>query len=274
MLVNGQHQNLLPVADRAVQYGDGAFETILVRGHQPVLWQQHLERLRATCQTLQIPADLSSLRAEADALIATHGASGVLKIIISRGAGGRGYAPPESPSPTRIVQINPLPQDYPQHAREGIHAFKCRHPLSSNPALAGLKHLNRLDQVMASLELPAQFQEGLMCNAAGDLIEGIKSNVFMVIDGVLLTPDLSHCGVAGVMRAAIIAQCKAHASLSVAERKLDLEDLESASEVFVCNSVMGIWPITQIRWNQAVLSYEIGALTRRLQSLLAEDEAR
>lgn len=274
MLVNGQHQNLLPVADRAVQYGDGAFETILVRGHQPLLWSLHLDRLRAACHTLQIPADLAPLRTEVDALIADHGATGVIKIIISRGAGGRGYGAPQSPSPTRIVQIHPLPQDYLQYAREGIRVFKCKHPLSSNPALAGLKHLNRLDQVMASLELTEQFQEGLMCDAAGDLIEGIKSNVFMVHDGVLLTPELSHCGVAGVMRAAIIAQCKTHASLNVAERKLGLADLESAAEVFVCNSVMGILPITQIQWNRAALNYEIGPITRRLQALLEEDQPR
>lgn len=274
MLVNGQHQKLLPVADRAVQYGDGVFETILVRDHQLVYWEQHLHRLRAACHTLQIPADLSPLRAEADALIAAHGATGVLKIIISRGAGGRGYGVPESPSPTRIVQIHPMPQDYLQHSREGIEVFKCKHPLSSNAALAGLKHLNRLDQVMASLELPTQFQEGLMCNAAGDLIEGIKSNVFVVIDDVLVTPTLSHCGVAGVMRAAIIAQCHNSTSLNVAERKLGLEELESASEVFVCNSVMGIWPVRQIQWHHAVLNYEIGSVTRRVQALILEDELR
>lgn len=274
MLINGQHQNLLPVADRAVQYGDGAFETILVRDHQPVLWQQHLDRLQATCKTLQIPVDLSCVRDEAAALIASHGATGVLKIIISRGAGGRGYSAPASPEPTRIVQIHPLPQDYLQASREGIHVFKCKHPLSSNPALAGLKHLNRLDQVMASFELPTQFQEGLMCNAAGDLVEGIKSNVFLVIDDVLLTPELSQCGVAGVMRAAIIAQCNELASLNVAERKLGLDELEAASEVFVCNSVMGIWPVTRIQWNQAALNYEIGPITRRLQALIAEVEAK
>lgn len=274
MLINGQHQNLLSVTDRAVQYGDGAFETILVRGHQPLLWQQHLDRLHATCQALRIPADLSSLRAEVDSLIAAHGATGVLKIIISRGAGGRGYNAPESPEPTRIVQIYSLPQGYRQYSREGIRVFKCKHPLSSNPALAGLKHLNRLDQVMASLELPAQFQEGLMCNAAGDLIEGIKSNVFMVVDGVLLTPELNQCGVAGVMRGDIIKQCNEHASLNAAERKLGIEELEAASEVFVCNSVMGIWPVTQIQWNHAVLSYEVGPIARRLQTLIFEDEFR
>lgn len=273
MLVNGQHQNLLPVADRAVQYGDGAFETILVRGHQPLLWQQHLERLQATCHTLQIPADLSPLREEADALIAANGPVGILKIIISRGVGGRGYGAPETPSPTRILQFHPFPQHYPQLAREGISVFKCKHPLSSNPALAGLKHLNRLDQVMASLQLPAQFHEGLMCNAAGDLIEGIKSNVFIVVDGILITPELNHCGVAGVMRAAILAQCHEHASLSVSERKVGLEELESASEVFICNSIMGILPITHIQWNQAALRYAIGPITQRLQALILESGA-
>ena len=270
MLVNGQHQNLLPVVDRAVQYGDGAFETILVRDHQPLLWQQHLERLQSACTALQIPADLSPLRAEAESLIAANGPLGILKIIISRGVGGRGYSAPDAPSPTRILQFHSYPQNYPQLAREGISAFKCKHPLSSNPVLAGLKHLNRLDQVMASLQLPEQFHEGLMCNASGDLIEGIKSNIFIVLDGVLITPELSLCGVAGIMRAAILAMRHEHPNLSVTERKLGLEDLESASEVFACNSVMGIWPITQIQWNQAVLRYSIGPITQRLQALILE----
>lgn len=267
MLVNGQHQNLLPVADRAVQYGDGAFETILVRKHLPVFWQAHLDRLSAACQVLQIPLDPALLRREADALIASHEPDGILKIIISRGAGGRGYVPPESPIATRIMQFHALSQEYGRNAQQGISVYKCRHPLSSNPTLAGLKHLNRLDQVLASLELPSQFQEGLMCNEFGDLIEGIKSNVFVVIDGALITPELSHCGVAGVMRGAIIKRAEA----GVVTRRLSVEDLHTASEVFVCNSVMGLWPVTKIVWDQREFSFEIGTVSRSLQASFAKE---
>lgn len=263
MLVNGQHQDSLPIADRAVHYGDGVFETILIKNQQAVLWQQHLQRLRDACQRLSIPLDIAALEHEAQQIIATHKEDCVLKIIVSRGCGGRGYAPPSSPNPSRILQIHPLAADYTTHPIRGIKAWKCHHPLSANPVLAGIKHLNRLDQVMASCELPADYQEGLMCDLNGHLVEGIKSNVFLRRNDRWMTPELDMCGVAGIMRAWLLT----HAD-QVHVGRIPTQDVLAAQEMFVCNSVFGIWPVVQLQWGSERREFEIGKQTKALQALL------
>jgi 4-amino-4-deoxychorismate lyase len=270
MLVNGQHQNLLPVADRSVQYGDGVFETILVRKHRPVYWQDHLDRLIKACRTLQIPLSVSELCKEVETVLAANKADGALKIIITRGSGGRGYGAPATPSPTRIVQMHPLPLDYPDCAQNGVRLFRCQHPLSRNAALAGIKHLNRLDQVMASLELPVDAEEGLMCDETANVIEGIKSNVFAVVGGKLITPDLSHYGVAGVMRGRILALSEAILGIPIEVTTVGMKELRIADEIFVCNSVLGIWPVTELFWDAETLNFAIGPISRRLQTMHAE----
>ena len=272
MLVNGQLQHHLPVLDRAVQYGDGAFETVLIRNATPVFWQAHLARLSLACDRLKILLDNTLLEQEVPRLLADSSLFsndsdpfGVLKIIVSRGAGGRGYGVAPGMSATRIVQFHPLPNAYERYGQEGVCVFKCAHPLSSNRALAGIKHLNRLDQVLASMELPPYAQEGLMCDDAGKLIEGIKSNVFLYRKGQWLTPSLTSAGVAGVMRAQIIAYCEKNDPSNLIVQEIDLETLQSASEVFVCNSVFGIWPVTSVHWEGSMLEFAIGQNTRLLQ---------
>lgn len=266
MLVNGQHQESLPATDRATHYGDGAFETILIRAGSPVFLSWHLQRLQHASQRLKIPLDLPALQAEMTRLLTEQNPqTGVLKILLSRGSGGRGYMPPEHPLPTRMLQLHPLPEEYARHAAEGIHVTRCKHPLSVNPALAGLKHLNRLDQVMASLELPADAQEGLMCDPDGTLIEGIKSNVFIHDGRQWLTPDLHTCGVNGIMRQWLL-QKAAPVQVTI----LREEALLAAKEVFVCNSVFGIWPVSSLQWDSHVRHFDIGAKTRHLQSLFEE----
>lgn len=265
MLINGQQQDHLPVSDRAVQYGDGAFETILVRQHVPLLWDAHLLRLKAACETLKIPLNIARIKSNALDYVAANAADGILKIIVSRGSGGRGYGPPKPVTPTYIMQFHALPQDYEHWARVGIAVFKCQHPVSSNSVLGGIKHLNRLDQVMASLELPDDVQEGLMCNDAGTLIEGIKSNVFLLRDERWFTPCVQQAGVAGVMRGQIIDYCKTHATHGITVTELSLEDITTASEVFVSNSVFGIWPVHTIHWGATTLEFTIGEHTRHLQ---------
>ncbi|MCB1648260.1 MAG: aminodeoxychorismate lyase [Pseudomonadales bacterium] len=263
MLVNGQHQESLPATDRATHYGDGVFETILIRAGSPVLLSRHLQRLQHASQRLQIPLDPAELQAEVVQLLSEQNPqTGVLKILLSRGSGGRGYTPPAHPQPTRMLQLHPLPAEYARHAADGIHATRCQHPLSVNPALAGLKHLNRLDQVMASLELSADTQEGLMCDPDGTLIEGIKSNVFVHDGKQWLTPDLHACGVNGIMRQWLL-QKAAPVQVSV----LREETLLTAEEVFVCNSVFGIWPVRTLQWGPHARHIGIGARTRHLQSL-------
>ena len=263
MLVNGQHQETIAISDRAMHYGDGVFETVLVRARQPVLWSRHLQRLQHGCQRLQIPLDTACLHTEMAELLDTHALThGVLKILISRGSGGRGYMPPATPTPTRMLQMHPLPEDYPQYSARGIQVMRCQHPLSLNPALAGLKHLNRLDQVMASLELTPAVQEGLMCTPDGLLIEGIKSNVFLHDGRQWLTPDLQHAGVAGVMRGWLLQQIP-----QTRIRALGEDEVLAATEMFVCNSVFGIWPITQLHWGSHMRQLAIGEQTRQLLAL-------
>lgn len=267
MLVNGQVQNNLSLADRALHYGDGVFETIRVREGKSAFWHQHLARLTHSCNRLKIPLASDQLEREVALVLGSSPSDGVLKIIVSRGCGGRGYTPPEPPSPTRIVQFHPLPADYDSKAIHGIRAIVCNHPISSNSALAGIKHLNRLDQVMASMELRSGVDEGLMCDESGHLIEGIKSNVFVVMQSQVLTPDLTLSGVAGIMRAVII-EILSQMNRQVEVRTIDLSELRSASEVFVCNSVMGIWPVTEIEWGGKELRFSTTDTARAIQSQL------
>lgn len=135
--------------------------------------------------------------------------------------------------------------------------------MSRQPLLAGLKHLNRLEQVLARAEWQdTEHAEGLMLDQAGRVIEGVFSNLFLVRDGVLITADLKRCGVAGVMRAELLFQA---VSLGISTQITDipLEQLQWADEVFVCNSVYGIWPVRAY----AALHWPVGPLTRKLQTI-------
>lgn len=262
MLVNGQSIESISASDRGLAYGDGLFETVAVRDAAPELWPEHIARLKLGCERLAIPY---SDEVEADAARLFEGVErGVLKIIVTRGAGGRGYRSPEGPEPTRILSIHPWP-DYPvEWWREGIAVRLCDTPLGINPRLAGIKHLNRLEQVLARAEWSdPTITEGLMRDADGRIIEGVVSNLFLVRDGAVLTPSLGHCGVAGVMRGAVM-QAAESAAIECIEGEVWIEALRSADELFLTNSLMAIQPVTRLgesRW-------PIGPLTRRLQQAL------
>jgi len=273
MLVNGQITESLPVTDRALHYGDGLFETLLVRGGEPLLWQQHLARLQQSCQRLAIPLDSHALALDLATILADK-PDGILKIIVSRGSGGRGYTPPPDPHTTLILQLHPLPTGNELKAEQGVRVLRCHHPVSINPALAGLKHLNRLDQVMASRELQGQ-DEGLMCDPDGHVVEGIRSNLFVLTGQGIVTPDLSRSGVAGIMRALLIDLFTTQ-GVHVAVRQVGLADIRQARELFVCNSVFGIWPVVALDWNtgedegEKTMTFRIGDQTRQAQQWLRE----
>ena len=260
--VDGQPADALSLKDRGLAYGDGLFETIAVRGGQPVLLERHLQRLAEGCSRLALAADHRLIRAELVAYAAELG-DGVLKLILTRGDSQRGYAFDPATAPRRILQGNP-PAHYPGvHAEHGVRLFPCATRLASQPLLAGLKHLNRLEQVLARAEWQGpECAEGLMLDVDARVIEGVFSNVFIVRDGVLLTADLRRCGVAGVMRGELLFQAK---SLGIPTEITDisLEQLQQADEVFVCNSVYGIWPVNAY----AALSWPVGPLTRKLQGI-------
>ncbi|WP_416362774.1 aminodeoxychorismate lyase [Pseudomonas sp. NFX183] len=261
--VDGQPADSVPLKDRGLAYGDGLFETIAVKAGQPVLLDRHLQRLEEGCRRLALITDHALIRNEVLAYAAALG-DAVLKLILTRGDSQRGYGINPGAPVRSILQGNP-PATYPHaHATDGIRLFACATRLAEQPLLAGLKHLNRLEQVIARAEWQdAEHAEGLMLDMSGRVIEGVFSNLFLVRNGVLLTADLNRCGVAGVMRAEILAQ--AHAlGIPLAVADISVEQLQQADEVFVCNSVYGIWPVRSC----AAMSWSVGPLTRKLQGIV------
>jgi len=260
--LDGVPADALGFKSRGLAYGDGVFETIAVRAGQPLLLERHTARLSEGCRRLGIAIDPVLVRSE---LLdyATRLGEGVLKLIVTRGDSQRGYAPDPSAPARRILQGTPLPSYPSVNAEHGVRLFSCLTRLAEQPALAGMKHLNRLEQVLARSEwTDPLYAEGLMLDVSGRVIEGVYSNLFLVRDNVLLTPDLQRCGVAGVMRAELLAQA---AALGLQSQVLELwpADLAQADEVFVCNSVYGIWPVLAC----GSLNWPAGPLTRKLQGI-------
>ena len=260
--VDGQPQATLGLSDRGLAYGDGLFETIAVASGRPLLFKRHLYRLFEGCTRLGMAVDRALIERELLGYAKAMG-SGVLKLILTRGDSQRGYGADPSASPRRILQASPRPA-YPQsHYDTGVRLFPCATRLAEQPLLAGLKHLNRLEQVIARNEwASAEFAEGLMLDMAGRIVEGVFSNVFLVRHNTLLTPELSRCGVAGTLRAELLDRAQ-EAGCRVAVTDLTLDDLAQASEVFVCNSVYGIWPVI----GHGDLNWSVGPVTRKLQRI-------
>lgn len=263
-LVNGRPEQWLSVRDRGLAYGDGLFETIRVTGGRATLLDGHLQRLMQGAGILRIALDEPQLREELEAAAAEQG-EGLLKLIITRGEAGRGYAPPAEPRPTRLLYCSPLP-DYPaNNQRQGIRLYPCATRMGHQPLLAGIKHLNRLEQVLARSEWQdVRYAEGLVCDLHGRPIEGTMSNLFLRLDGQWLTPSLALCGVRGVMRDYLMQQLTA-AGEDVIERTVEFSELLASEEVFYCNSVYGVWPVIELGTH----SWSIGQHTRRAQ-ILAE----
>lgn len=267
MLVNGAWQDTVSALDRGLLFGDGLFETIAVQAGKPRYWQAHLDRLRQGCSRLGIDmVDEDVLEREAGMLCGS-GTQAVLKIIITRGAGGRGYGMPAASVPTRVLQLHPWP-DYPaSNSQHGVRVRVCSTRMGHNPVLAGIKHLNRLEQVLARAEWDdAAIAEGLLLDQQERLIEGTMSNVFLVIDKVLVTPELDQCGVAGVTRARLLELAHA-AGILTDSRDVTASELSGAREIFVCNSIIGIWPVRDVDGQ----AYPPGETTRQLQELLQAD---
>ena len=261
-LVNGHLGAAVPVTDRGLAYGDGVFETMRVGRGRIALLDYHLNRLRRGLAALRMPVDLAAtvleLEAEAERL---H--TGVIKLTLTRGTGRRGYAIPAEFTPTRICQSFPLVSHAPEHAREGVRLFECQTRLALQPMLAGIKHLNRLEQVLARSEWSDPgYAEGLVRDTQGNVIECTMSNLFLLENGYWVTPDLGSCGVQGVMRDYLIDQL-ARIDEPVSIRSVPMATVLSSDEVFCCNSLYGVWPVVglaQSRW-------PVGPRTRRVQAL-------
>lgn len=266
MLVNGQPVTQLPLNDRGLAYGDGVFETILVRNHTPLLVQEHRARLLRGCVQLGLELDQNEFDAELQQILsAPSAANSVLKVILTRAAGGRGYRPGTNRA-NRIFTLHPVPDYSSHHPEQGITAFLCQQRLARQPSLAGLKHLNRLEQVMASREWPDDaVMEGLMLDTEDLVIEGTRSNVFLASGNTLLTPALNNCGVDGVLRTALLH----HFGDGARAADITLKQLRNADEVFFCNGVFGVWPVKTLRVNIDSWHFTPGKFAQRAQAFFA-----
>ena len=269
-LVNGKITQFLDIADRGLQYGDGIFTTLSVQEGVAIFLDRHLKRLQADALRLNIPFPGFKILTEEVQRIGHMHPSCVLKIMLTRGLGGRGYLPPKQSQGTRILSSHPKP-DYPKSIREsGVKARFCDIRLGLNPHLAGIKHLNRLEQVLARAEWDDEgIREGLMLDHEGFLVEGVMSNLFLVNSGMLRTPLLERCGVAGVMRG-LVLESAVFLGLAVEEARILPEEAYATDEIFLTNSVIGIWPVSLLDGK----AYPVGSITRLLTRRVDEMVAR
>lgn len=268
ILINGLPDNRIVISDRGLQYGDGLFETMAFRGGTIEFIDAHFARLIEGCRRLNIKfSQADELNNELNIVCESlANKNAIIKIIITRGTGGRGYLVTDDVEPTRIVSTHPLPP-YPDHYQQaGVKVRLCTYKLSENSTLAGIKHLNRLDQVLARNEWhDPSVSEGIMLDQAEKVIEGTMSNVFMVKASKLLTPMLDKSGVAGIMRAQIILLAS-ELNIPVFETHIHLDDFIVADEIFITNSIIGLWPVSEMD-NKA---YSVGPITQKLQHALQQ----
>ncbi|MFK7815841.1 MAG: aminodeoxychorismate lyase [Gammaproteobacteria bacterium] len=243
VIINGTQGDQLSTLDRGLLYGDGVFETIAVKQGKAQFWTEHLERLLQGCSVLNLEGlEVSLLEKELQLILHSEANSNcVIKIIITRGIGGRGYRPTQQPL-TRIVQKFPWP-DYPaSFVESGVKVTQCDFRLSKQSRLSKIKHLNRLEQVLARSEWEDDYQEGLVCDDEGNVIEGTSNNVFFQLNDHLVTPRLNQCGVEGVMRKKIIEYCHQN-SIALEIRAFEHAEMDDIKAMFLCNSINAIWPV-------------------------------
>ena len=215
--INGQPQPVGDLTfslldDRGLAYGHGLFESVVLTDSSIPLLDRHLSRLIHDSQLMGISVgndDIDHyLKVFLETLSAQAITSGIVKIILTAGSGGRGYAMPTKIVPTLIYSYTPMPENVAHQRDQGVDIMLCRHLLGTGSTLAGVKHLNRLDQVMARSEWSHnRYQDGLMFTEAGVVIEATSANVFVKTkDGQWLTPDLDQSGVSGVMRGLLIEE--------------------------------------------------------------------
>jgi 4-amino-4-deoxychorismate lyase len=247
--------------DRGLHYGDGLFETMRVADGAIPLRERHLKRLIAGAARLDIAVPRAHLDTQLNAAASAMG-KGILKVLLTRGEGGRGYSAPPDPVPTLLVQRHPLRLPTLELYQHGLKIGVCDIHLAAQPFLAGIKHLNRLEQVMARRQVDkAGWDEGLLLGPSGEPLELTAMNLFARFGDELWTPALDQAGVAGVMRAQVIEELAPARGLTLRVREGTLSHLQHADELFACNSVAGILPVRKLaQWR-----WPVGKVTRALQ---------
>jgi 4-amino-4-deoxychorismate lyase len=268
ILVNGAATEMVAATDRGLAYGDGVFRTFPASNGRASAWRLHYRKLAQDCAALSLPCPAELVLAEEVRRASAAQGEAVVKIIITRGSGERGYKPPRDGHPTRIVAASPRERYPADRARGGVEVCICRTRLAIQPRLAGVKHLNRLENVLARAEWsdPA-VAEGLMLDTEGNVIGGTMSNLFIVDASGLATPDLSGCGVAGVTRGRILAAA-ARDGVSCRIESMSLDRVLAGRELILVNSVIGAWPVRAVEGR----SLTPGPGIARIQSWLDQDD--
>jgi 4-amino-4-deoxychorismate lyase len=261
--IDGVRGETLPADDRGLHYGDGLFESIGVRAGVARFLEAHLARLASGCARLGIRlSSMAELRTEIAAALALAPPRAMLKIIVTRGSAvRRGYAPQGTESARRLLSLWPEVV-LPTSVAEGVALHRASITLADNPALAGIKHLSRIENVMAAAEVAATGSfDALLLDGSGHVISGAMSNVFLVREGQVLTPRLDRSGVAGVMRGVVLREC-ASLGIAASDGRVTLEGLLAADEAFITNARLGVVPVLRVGEH----SFHMTTVARRLRA--------
>lgn len=259
-----KQQDGIPAIDRSVNYGDGCFTTMYSEGKKVFVVDKHLVRLRQDANRLDIKVCIKTLQyflvLACENLLESNTSASAIKVLISRGSGGRGYEPPERPIPQIIISFYPtekLSTSVPAYSSYKKTAKLAQMRLSTQPLLAGIKHLNRLEQVLAKQELQLQDCDDLLiCDQANNLVEATASNIFCLKNGVWITPAILGSGVSGVMRGSVLEFMKVN-KIPHDIQTICIQDILNADSVFLCNSIKFIMPISSIHVKDKTVEYDV-----------------
>lgn len=245
-LINGQFNQSISPLDRGFAYGDGVFRTMVMRNGLPDFWPAHYQKLVADCSAIGIVCPSAELlMSDLQQLFSVEEVA-VAKIIITRGEGTRGYTPPAITAPTRVLIKSKMPEYPPENFSEGVHVCICETRLAIQPKLAGIKHLNRLENVLARMEYKdPKLAEGIMLDIDDHVIECTAANIFARFGDTLMTPSLAKCGIAGITRQHILALANT-LNLKTIIDTFDMPKLLNADEVIICSSLYGAWQVLTI----------------------------
>lgn len=260
VLINGQAEGIISPFDRGLHYGDGLFETFLVQDGCLLFASEHFSRLRKGCQKLGFPTANEALIRDEIKQIVGNASNGIVKLLLSRGEGNRGYMPPETPTVTRVLSFYPSASTF-EKTLGSCSLILCHTRLARQPVLAGIKHLNQLERVMARAELKDKSSEGLMLDTDGLVIEGTMSNLFIVKNSALITPQLNNCGVHGTIKE-YLRQAAKRDNIEFKECELSLEDVKSADEIFMTNSLMPLRSVDRLMVSDVTYNMEKGCVSQ------------
>lgn len=256
MIVVLDQQSLIPFNDRIALYGDGCFTTIAISQSKAELLDLHLARLKRDCLRLYIDFQLWRELENAITDLALSTVSGVLKVVVSRGQGGRGYSPKNCINPTAYISISKMPKHYKNWRANGISMSISSVKLAIQPLLAGVKHLNRLEQVYIKRELDqVEFEDLLICDMNDHMVESSAGNVFWRKNDMWFTPKLDKCGVNGVMRNRLLDLFETK-NIKVKQKHSYTDELFESDELLITNSLMRIVPVYRLQTDTSSKSWQ------------------